>query len=387
MAAKPRSPSRPEERAAHDHRRPGRARPQPEEHLGRDPARPADRRHRALRLGQVEPGVRHDLRRGPAALHGIALELREAVRRAGREARRRLRLRPVARHLDRAEDDRQQSALDRRHDDRHRELPESAVRDDWRAALPAHRRAGAEPHGESDSRSDPVAARRHGGRAARAGLQGLRRGARLRLHRSPEEGLPPDHRRRQADRHLRRTWNWTSRACTHMDAVVDRVIVGREAREGDQGGDRRRRCWSAMACCRSTSLKGVEQGARPTRFYRGACSATHHFVYGDIAPDYFMFNNPESACRTCGGLGVHKLTHPELLVPDPKRSIRGGCFVREALQVQPGHVGRPGDVQPGEGARLLARYALGGSAGNGPRRDPQRHRAARSPSSRRRRRR
>ena len=48
-----------------------------------------------------------------------------------------------------------------------------------------------------------------------------------------------------------------------------------------------------------------------------------------------MFNNPESACRTCGGLGVHKLTHPELLVPDPQRSIRGGCFVREAFKYNP----------------------------------------------------
>jgi excinuclease ABC subunit A len=48
-----------------------------------------------------------------------------------------------------------------------------------------------------------------------------------------------------------------------------------------------------------------------------------------------VFNNPESACRTCGGLGVYKLTHPELLVPDPKRSIRGGCFVREAYRYNP----------------------------------------------------
>ena len=48
-----------------------------------------------------------------------------------------------------------------------------------------------------------------------------------------------------------------------------------------------------------------------------------------------MFNNPESACRTCGGLGVDKLTHPELLVPDPKRSIVGGCFVPEAFKYNP----------------------------------------------------
>jgi excinuclease ABC subunit A len=48
-----------------------------------------------------------------------------------------------------------------------------------------------------------------------------------------------------------------------------------------------------------------------------------------------VFNNPESACRTCGGLGVDKLTHPELLIPDPQRSIQGGCFVREAFKYNP----------------------------------------------------
>jgi excinuclease ABC subunit A len=58
-------------------------------------------------------------------------------------------------------------------------------------------------------------------------------------------------------------------------------------------------------------------------------------VYGDIGPAYFQFNNPESACRTCGGLGVDKVTHPELLIPDPKRSILGGCFVREAFKYNP----------------------------------------------------
>jgi excinuclease ABC subunit A len=75
--------------------------------------------------------------------------------------------------------------------------------------------------------------------------------------------------------------------------------------------------------------------AHSTWFYETIASRTHHFVYGDIGPDYFMFNNPESACRTCGGLGVDKLTHPELLVPDPQRSIAGGCFIREAFKYNP----------------------------------------------------
>ena len=119
----------------------------------------------------------------------------------------------------------------------------------------------------------------------------------------------------------------------HMDAVVDRLVVSRKHEK------------AIKAAIAATLLVGdgllqahVAKGANKAesaRFYSGLCSATHHFVYGDIQPEYFVFNNPESACPTCGGLGVHKLTHPELLVPDPRRSIRGGCFVREAFKYNP----------------------------------------------------
>src|ERR1041385_7764415 len=47
-------------------------------------------------------------------------------------------------------------------------------------------------------------------------------------------------------------------------------------------------------------LRGASK-ADAERFYKGLCSATHRFVYGGIEPEFFMFNNPESACRTCGG--------------------------------------------------------------------------------------
>ncbi len=32
---------------------------------------------------------------------------------------------------------------------------------------------------------------------------------------------------------------------------------------------------------------------------------------------------------------MDKLTHPDLLIPDPKRSITGGCFVKEAFRYNP----------------------------------------------------
>jgi excinuclease ABC subunit A len=119
----------------------------------------------------------------------------------------------------------------------------------------------------------------------------------------------------------------------NMDAVVDRFVVSGKHEKAIKAG------------IAATLLVGdgllqilIVKGTSKTeaeRFYGGLCSKTHRFVYGNIQPEYFMFNNPESACRTCGGLGVHKLTHPELLVPDPRRSIIGGCFVREAFKYNP----------------------------------------------------
>ena len=118
-----------------------------------------------------------------------------------------------------------------------------------------------------------------------------------------------------------------------MEAIVDRVIVGRQHEKAIKAA-------IAAALLVGDGLIQVQVGkgaskADAERFYKRLGSATHHVVYGDIGPDYFVFNKPESACRTCGGLGVDKLTHPDLLVPDQKRSILGGCFVREAFRYNP----------------------------------------------------
>jgi excinuclease ABC subunit A len=122
-------------------------------------------------------------------------------------------------------------------------------------------------------------------------------------------------------------------AVREMDAIVDRLVISRKNEKAIKAG-------VAAALLVGDGLIQIHfvKGAGKSemeRFYRSQCSPSHHFVYGDIQPEFFMFNNPESACRTCGGLGVHKLTHAELLVPDPKRSIIGGCFVREAFKYNP----------------------------------------------------
>lgn len=118
-----------------------------------------------------------------------------------------------------------------------------------------------------------------------------------------------------------------------MEAIVDRFIVSRKHEKAIKAGIAAT-LLTGDGLMRVEVLKGASK-QEIERFQKSLCSATHHLVYGGIEPEYFMFNNPESACRTCGGLGVHKITHPELLVPDPKRSIRGGCFLKEAYKYNP----------------------------------------------------
>ena len=85
-------------------RHPGRPGAQPQERQPRAAARPADRLHRAVRLGQVVAGVRHHLRRGPAPLRRVAVGLRPPVPGPDGQARRRLHRGPVAGDLDRPEE-------------------------------------------------------------------------------------------------------------------------------------------------------------------------------------------------------------------------------------------------------------------------------------------
>jgi excinuclease ABC subunit A len=118
-----------------------------------------------------------------------------------------------------------------------------------------------------------------------------------------------------------------------MDAVVDRFIINRKHEKAVKAGIAAT-LLVGDGLLQAQIVKGAKK-AEAERFYGALCSRTHHFVYGQIQPEYFMFNYPESACRTCGGLGVHKLTHPELLVPDPRRSIACGCFLKEAFKYNP----------------------------------------------------
>ncbi|HSI82803.1 MAG TPA: excinuclease ABC subunit UvrA [Candidatus Methylacidiphilales bacterium] len=118
-----------------------------------------------------------------------------------------------------------------------------------------------------------------------------------------------------------------------IDVVVDRFVISRTMEKQLKAG-------VLNTLLIGDQLLKVELGAKTSaatarKFYDTFGSKTQHLVYGDISPDFFMFNKPESACRTCGGLGTDKKVHPELIIPDPRRSLRDGCFAKEAYKYNP----------------------------------------------------
>ncbi len=114
-----------------------------------------------------------------------------------------LRLRPIAGHLHRAKDHRQQSALDRRHHDRHCQLLEPAVFNHRRAALSTHRRADAHQDVEPDPRGNPVASGQSRDRAARAVFKVYGEELEFVLTEVRKKGCRRLDHRRQTRRHLR----------------------------------------------------------------------------------------------------------------------------------------------------------------------------------------
>ena len=109
----------------------------------RHPHRRDDGGHRPERLGQVEPGVRHALCRGPAPLCRDLLGLRAPVPRPHGQAGGRQGGGRAAGHRHRPDQPGALLALDRRHDDRAERPPEAAVRARRPAVRPRDGVAGA----------------------------------------------------------------------------------------------------------------------------------------------------------------------------------------------------------------------------------------------------
>lgn len=57
-----------------------------------------------------------------------------------------------------------------------------------------------------------------------------------------------------------------------------------------------------------------------------ACPNSHPIGIDDLEPRSFSFNSPYGACPVCDGLGAQLEVDPDLVVPDPQRSLAAGAI-------------------------------------------------------------
>jgi len=105
-----------------------------------------------------------------------------------------------------------------------------------------------------------------------------------------------------------------------IEVVIDRLVV----RDGIQ---------TRLADSIETALglsdgllfaDDADGGERHTFSAKFACPVSG-FTIDEIEPRLFSFNNPFGACPSCDGLGTTMFFDPELVIPNPTLSLRGGA--------------------------------------------------------------
>ncbi|WP_375596046.1 excinuclease ABC subunit UvrA [Algihabitans albus] len=115
-----------------------------------------------------------------------------------------------------------------------------------------------------------------------------------------------------------------------IEVVVDRVVVrpGLESRLANSFE-------TALALADGLAFtEEADGGARQTFSARFACPVSG-FTIDEIEPRLFSFNNPFGACPSCDGLGQTTYVDPELVVPEPQRSLHEGAIAPWANSSSP----------------------------------------------------
>ncbi|GIP42119.1 UvrABC system protein A [Paenibacillus sp. J45TS6] len=105
-----------------------------------------------------------------------------------------------------------------------------------------------------------------------------------------------------------------------IEVVVDRIVVKEDvqARLADS-------IETALKISGGQLLVDII-GQEELRFSSNFACPICGFSMEELSPRMFSFNSPFGACPDCDGLGVKMIVDPELLVPDPSKTIEKGAF-------------------------------------------------------------
>src|SRR6185436_16333277 len=112
-----------------------------------------------------------------------------------------------------------------------------------------------------------------------------------------------------------------------IEVVVDRLAVKASAKQRlTDSIETALRLASGIVVLEFVDLPEVDEH-RERRFSEHlACPNDHPLAIEDLEPRSFSFNAPYGACPDCTGLGTKKEVDPELIVPDPERTLREGAL-------------------------------------------------------------
>jgi excinuclease ABC subunit A len=107
-----------------------------------------------------------------------------------------------------------------------------------------------------------------------------------------------------------------------IEAVVDRVAIreGIRVRVADSVETALR--WGNN---RIAVLRAEGEGWRERRFSTDYGNPETGFSMGELTPKHFSFNSHLGACPACHGLGTEQVFDPDLMIPDPSKSLAGGA--------------------------------------------------------------
>ena len=112
--------------------------------------------------------------------------------------------------------------------------------------------------------------------------------------------------------------------------IIDRVAMPNEELSGDEFDEFKSRLYSSFeASLRlvpgAVIVRRLDTNEDSLYSQEYACPVSG-FTVPKIEPRLFSFNAPAGACSACDGLGVQLNISPELVIPDPSKSILGGAI-------------------------------------------------------------
>ncbi|MCL2364166.1 MAG: excinuclease ABC subunit UvrA [Defluviitaleaceae bacterium] len=101
------------------------------------------------------------------------------------------------------------------------------------------------------------------------------------------------------------------------DSIMMRVeVIGRDASAGTD----------AAASRSATDAKILK------KFYDKYTCPVHHYVLCELQAFHFSFNNDDSACNTCMGIGKSHVVEERFVIDNPDKSVYEGCFRQSVLK-------------------------------------------------------